>query len=237
MPRRPAADEGIDSWSPLYRMSASAHPPSHATVEPGSGPFVTAALGLGLLARRVALGCSSGWATRCVRASPPRFDLVAPRLRCDRSRARPDRHDVGGERLRRAASSSPRSVSSPRSCFCSAAGAGAPGSWRSPSSGRVVLDNGLKRLFARVRPEPFYDYYPAPDSYQLPQRPCAVRHLFLRWHRRAGRPPSREPNRPGRLIWLGRAGPDLPDRRSPGSTWASTIRPMSSAGTPSAWSG
>jgi undecaprenyl-diphosphatase len=34
--------------------------------------------------------------------------------------------------------------------------------------GAIVLNNGLKTLFARVRPQPFYDYYPAPDSYSFP---------------------------------------------------------------------
>ena len=37
-------------------MPAGAHPPESPTLEPGSGPFITAALGLGLLAAAVALG-------------------------------------------------------------------------------------------------------------------------------------------------------------------------------------
>jgi undecaprenyl-diphosphatase len=34
--------------------------------------------------------------------------------------------------------------------------------------GAWVLDVGLKLLFARARPRPFYDYYPAPESYSFP---------------------------------------------------------------------
>src|SRR5687767_15127155 len=37
-------------------MTTGAHPPESPTVEPGSGPFITAALGLGLLAAAIALG-------------------------------------------------------------------------------------------------------------------------------------------------------------------------------------
>jgi undecaprenyl-diphosphatase len=35
-------------------------------------------------------------------------------------------------------------------------------------AGAWLLDNGLKLFFARARPEPFYDYYPAPSSYSFP---------------------------------------------------------------------
>jgi undecaprenyl-diphosphatase len=35
-------------------------------------------------------------------------------------------------------------------------------------AGAWLLDIGLKLLFARARPEPFYDYYPAPSSYSFP---------------------------------------------------------------------
>jgi undecaprenyl-diphosphatase len=35
-------------------------------------------------------------------------------------------------------------------------------------AGAWLLDAGLKLFFARARPEPFYDYYPAPSSYSFP---------------------------------------------------------------------
>jgi membrane-associated phospholipid phosphatase len=35
-------------------------------------------------------------------------------------------------------------------------------------AGAWVLDTGLKLFFARARPVPFYDYYPAPSSYSFP---------------------------------------------------------------------
>jgi undecaprenyl-diphosphatase len=35
-------------------------------------------------------------------------------------------------------------------------------------AGAWLLDTGLKLFFGRARPEPFYDYYPAPSSYSFP---------------------------------------------------------------------
>jgi undecaprenyl-diphosphatase len=35
-------------------------------------------------------------------------------------------------------------------------------------AGAWLLDTGLKLFFARTRPDPFYDYYPAPSSYSFP---------------------------------------------------------------------
>jgi undecaprenyl-diphosphatase len=35
-------------------------------------------------------------------------------------------------------------------------------------AGAWLLDVGLKLSFGRARPEPFYDYYPAPSSYSFP---------------------------------------------------------------------
>jgi undecaprenyl-diphosphatase len=35
-------------------------------------------------------------------------------------------------------------------------------------AGAWLLDTGLKLFFARARPEPFYDYYPAPSSHSFP---------------------------------------------------------------------
>ena len=35
-------------------------------------------------------------------------------------------------------------------------------------AGAWLLDSGLKQLFARARPRPFFDYYPAPSSYSFP---------------------------------------------------------------------
>jgi undecaprenyl-diphosphatase len=34
--------------------------------------------------------------------------------------------------------------------------------------GAWVLDSGLKLLYARARPRPFFDFYPAPESYSFP---------------------------------------------------------------------
>jgi undecaprenyl-diphosphatase len=35
-------------------------------------------------------------------------------------------------------------------------------------AGAWLLDTGLKFFFSRARPEPFFDYYPAPSSYSFP---------------------------------------------------------------------
>ena len=35
-------------------------------------------------------------------------------------------------------------------------------------AGAWLLDIGFKLLFARARPQPFFDYYPAPESYSFP---------------------------------------------------------------------
>ena len=35
-------------------------------------------------------------------------------------------------------------------------------------TGAWVIDTGLKLLLARARPQPFFDYYPAPESYSFP---------------------------------------------------------------------
>ena len=35
-------------------------------------------------------------------------------------------------------------------------------------AGAWLVDTGLKLFFARARPEPFYEYYPAPSSYSFP---------------------------------------------------------------------
>jgi undecaprenyl-diphosphatase len=35
-------------------------------------------------------------------------------------------------------------------------------------TGAAVLDLGLKTLFARARPQAFFDYYPAPSSFSFP---------------------------------------------------------------------
>ena len=35
-------------------------------------------------------------------------------------------------------------------------------------AGAWLIDTGLKLLYARARPQPFFDYYPAPESYSFP---------------------------------------------------------------------
>ncbi len=46
-------------------------------------------------------------------------------------------------------------------------------------TGAIVLDVGLKTLFARARPEAFFDYYPAPTSYSFPSGHALVATCFF----------------------------------------------------------
>jgi undecaprenyl-diphosphatase len=148
-------------------MGASEHPPESPAVEPGTGPLVGAALGIGLLAAAVALAVFV-WLGYHIRSGEPTgFDLAA-------------RAWV-------------RSLETPRlsAVMWGASVYGAPvrllplglvaaavfllRGWRRGAvlvlvtlAGAAVLDLGLKQLFARARPQAFFDYYPAPRSFSFP---------------------------------------------------------------------
>jgi undecaprenyl-diphosphatase len=148
-------------------MSTGAHPPESPTVEPGSGPFITAALGLGLLAAALALG-GFGWLGYQVHSGEPTAMDLAVRawvrsLETDGLTGLMWAASVYGAPVRLA----PLGLA--------AAVAFLLRGWRRGAvlvavtlGGAVILNTGLKTLFARARPEAFFDYYPAPDSYSFP---------------------------------------------------------------------
>jgi membrane-associated phospholipid phosphatase len=46
-------------------------------------------------------------------------------------------------------------------------------------AGAILLDMGLKELFARTRPEAFFDYYPTPASFSFPSGHALVATCFF----------------------------------------------------------
>ena len=142
-------------------------PPEPRVAAPGSAPLIGAALAVGLIASALALMLFM-WLGMLIRSgSPTAFDLF------------------GRNGL--------RSLESPTlsAIMWGASVYGAPGrltplglvaaavflvrGWRRGAllvivtmAGAWLLDTGLKQVFARARPAPFFDYYPAPSSYSFP---------------------------------------------------------------------
>jgi undecaprenyl-diphosphatase len=142
-------------------------PPEPRLAEPGSAPLVGATLAAGLLASALALALFL-WLGFLIRSGEPTaFDLA------------------GRAGLRSLESPALSAVMWAASVY------GAPvrlsplgliaaavflyRGWRRGAllvivtlAGAWVIDTGLKLLFARARPEAFFDYYPAPQSYSFP---------------------------------------------------------------------
>jgi len=148
-------------------MGASEHPPEPPAVEPGSGPLVGTALGIGLLAAAVALSLFVLLGYQVRSGEPTGFDLTVRAWL--RSLETPELSavmwgaSVYGAPLRL----SPLGLA--------AAAAFLLRGWRRGAllvvvtlAGAWLLDTGLKTLFARARPEAFFDYYPAPQSFSFP---------------------------------------------------------------------
>ena len=135
--------------------------------EPGSGPLIGATLAAGLVAASIAL-------------------LLFVWLGLQIRTGTPTPFDVAGRTAARAFES--RTVSA---IMWGASVYGAPArltplaliaaavflarGWRRGAllvlvmvAGAWLLDGGLKLTFARARPTPFFDYYPAPSSYSFP---------------------------------------------------------------------
>jgi undecaprenyl-diphosphatase len=148
-------------------MGVSEHPPESPVAEPGTGPLVGAALGIGLLGAAMALALFVWLGYQIRSGEPTSFDLTA-------------RAWV-------------RSLETPRlsAVMWGASVYGAPvrllplglvaaavfllRGWRRGAvlvlvtlAGAAVLDLGLKQLFARARPQAFFDYYLAPKSFSFP---------------------------------------------------------------------
>jgi undecaprenyl-diphosphatase len=142
-------------------------PPERRVAEPGSAPLIGVTLAVGLVASVLALLLFVGLGLQIRSGAPTAFDI--------------------------AGRSGLRSLESPTvsAIMWGASVYGAPGrlsplglvaaavflvrGWRRGAllvvvtiAGAWLLDTGLKLLFGRARPEPFYDYYSAPSSFSFP---------------------------------------------------------------------
>lgn len=159
-------------------MAVRAHPPESPTLEPGSGPLIGAALGLGLLAAAVALALFVwlGYQVRVGGATA--FDLTV----------RADLRSLETARLSTlmwAASVYAAPVRLLPLGVVAAAVFLLRG-WRRGGLlvlvtlvGAALLDVGLKACFARARPEAFFDYYPSPTSFSFPSGHALVATCFF----------------------------------------------------------
>jgi len=135
--------------------------------EPGSSPLIGAALGLGVVAAAIALAVFIWLGYQIRMGGPPAFDLsVRNELRSLETPAL--------NNLMWAASVFAAPVRLlPLSLV--AATVFLLRGWRRGAllalvtiTGAVLLDVGLKALFARVRPQAFFEYYPTPTSFSFP---------------------------------------------------------------------
>src|SRR5919106_1707130 len=148
-------------------MGASEHPPESPAVEPGTGPLVGAALAIGLLAAAVALALFV-WLGYQVRSGEPTdFDLTARAwvrsLETAELSAVMWGSSVYGAPLRLL----PLGLATAAVFLLRG--------WRRGAvlvlvtlAGAAVLDLGLKEIFARARPQAFFDYYLVPESFSFP---------------------------------------------------------------------
>jgi undecaprenyl-diphosphatase len=148
-------------------MGASEHPPEQPAVEPGSGSLVGTALGIGLLAAAVALALFVVLGYQVRFGDPTAFDLTVRAW--VRSLETPKLSAVmwGASVYGAPVRLSPLGLA--------AAAAFLLRGWRRGALlvvvtlvGAWLLDTGLKTLFARARPDAFFDYYPAPRSFSFP---------------------------------------------------------------------
>jgi membrane-associated phospholipid phosphatase len=148
-------------------MGASEHPPEEPAVEPGSGPFVGTALGIGLLAAALALALFVVLGYQVRSGEPTALDLTVRAW--VRSLETPKLSTVmwGASVYGAPVRLSPLGLA--------AAAAFLLRGWRRGAvlvvvtlAGAWLLDTGLKTLFARARPDAFFDYYPAPQSFSFP---------------------------------------------------------------------
>ncbi|HWB42408.1 MAG TPA: phosphatase PAP2 family protein [Gemmatimonadales bacterium] len=148
-------------------MPSRAHPPEPPALEPGSSPFIGAALGLGLMASAVALSVFVWLGYQIRIGEPPAFDLTVRHVL--RSLETPALSNVMWAASVFAAPVRLLPLSLVVAAVFLLRG------WRRGAllvlvtlTGAAVLDLGLKTLFARARPQAFFDYYPAPSSFSFP---------------------------------------------------------------------
>ncbi len=142
-------------------------PPEPRLVEPGSAPAVGAALAVGLLASALALALFI-WLGLLIRSGAPTpFDLAG------RAGLRSLEHPTLSAIMWGASVYGAPVRLSPLGLI--AAGVFLYRGWRRGALlvivtlvGAWAIDVGLKLFFGRPRPEPFFDYYPAPTSFSFP---------------------------------------------------------------------
>jgi membrane-associated phospholipid phosphatase len=148
-------------------MGAAEHPPEPPAVEPGSGPLVGTALGLGLLAAAAALALFVWLGYQIRSGEPTGFDLTIRAWVRSLETAKISAVMWGAS-----------FYGAPRHLLplgLAAATVFLLRGWRRGAvlvlvtlAGAAVLDTGLKQLFARARPQAFFDYYPTPPSFSFP---------------------------------------------------------------------
>jgi undecaprenyl-diphosphatase len=148
-------------------MGASEHPPESPVTEPGTGPLVGATLGLGLLAAAVALALFVWLGSQVRSGGPTDFDLTV------RAWVRSlETSELSAIMWGASINGAPRRLAP---LGFAAAAVFLLRGWRRGAvlvlvtlAGAAFLDLGLKELFARARPQAFFDYYLAPESFSFP---------------------------------------------------------------------
>jgi undecaprenyl-diphosphatase len=142
-------------------------PPERRVAEPGSAPLIGLTLAAGLLASLVALLLFVWLGLQIRSGAPTAFDIAG------RAGLRSLESPTLSAIMWGASVYGAPSRLSPLGLL--AAALFLARGWRRgallvvvTTAGAWLLDTGLKLSFARARPEPFYDYYPAPSSFSFP---------------------------------------------------------------------
>ena len=135
--------------------------------EPGSGPLIGATLAAGLVAAAMALSLFVWLGIQIRTGTPTPFDVAG------RTGARAFESPTVSAIMWGASVYGAPARLTPLALI--AAAVFLARGWRRGAllvlvmvAGAWLLDAGLKLTFARARPTPFYDYYPAPSSYSFP---------------------------------------------------------------------
>ena len=146
---------------------AMTSPAEPRVAEPGSAPLIGAALTIGLLVSALALALFVWLGFQVRSGAPTAFDLAGREML--RSLETPTLSAImwGASVYGAPVRLSPLGLVA--AAFFLYRG------WRRGAllvivtlAGAWALDTGLKLLFARARPQAFFDYYPAPESYSFP---------------------------------------------------------------------
>jgi membrane-associated phospholipid phosphatase len=142
-------------------------PPEPRVAEPGSAPLIGATLAAGLAASALALVIFIWLGIQIRTGNPTPFDLAG------RAGLRALESPTLSAIMWGASVYGAPSRLSPIGLL--AAGIFLYRGWRRGAllvvvtlAGAWIVDSGLKLLYGRARPEPFFDYYPAPASYSFP---------------------------------------------------------------------